>query len=67
MCKYAYYLTMDINKIRQLTSNKDKRVTMMFNDELWNMFKKACDEQGTKPTPMFENFILSYLEEKGLL
>ena len=58
---------MDINTIRQLTSNKDKRVTMMFNDTLWNKFKDACNQEGVKSTAKFENFMLTYLEEKGQL
>jgi hypothetical protein len=54
-------------KILKLTSNKTKRTTFMFNDELWDLFLKACKEDKTKPTPQIEKWILHYIDEKGLL
>lgn len=55
------------DKILNLTSNKTKRTTFMFNPELWELFKKACDSDNIKPTPLMERWILNYIEEKGLL
>lgn len=55
------------NKILELTSNKTKRTTLMFNSELWELFKKACEEDKTKPTPQIEKWILNYLDNKNLL
>ncbi|MEI8388875.1 MAG: hypothetical protein WCG23_03210 [bacterium] len=55
------------DKILELTRNKTKRTTLMFNPELWKLFKTACEQDNTKPTPKMEKWILNYLEEKGLL
>ncbi|KKP40224.1 MAG: hypothetical protein UR30_C0005G0005 [Candidatus Peregrinibacteria bacterium GW2011_GWC2_33_13] len=55
------------DKILELTSNKTKRTTLMFNPELWELFKTACEKDNTKPTPKMEKWILNYLDEKGLL
>lgn len=55
------------NKILELTSNKTKRTTLMFNSELWELFKKACEKDKTKPTPQIEKWILNYLDSKNLL
>lgn len=55
------------NKILELTSNKTKRTTLMFNLELWQLFKKACEEDKTKPTPQIEKWILNYIDSKNLL
>lgn len=57
----------NIEQIRELTSNKDKRVTLMFNNKLWETFRHQCEKENTKPTPMIENLILKYLDEKGIL
>ncbi len=53
--------------MHKLTKNKDKRVTMMFNNDLWEMFKNACEQENSKPTPEFEKFMLKFLANKGLL
>lgn len=55
------------NKILKLTSNKTKRTTLMFNFELWELFKKACEEDKTRPTPQIEKWILNYIDSKNLL
>lgn len=55
------------NRILELTSNKTKRTTLMFNAELWNLFKIACEEDKTKPTPQMERWILDYIDNKNLL
>lgn len=55
------------DRILSLTSNKTKRTTLMFNPELWELFKKACEEDKIKPTPQIEKWILNYIESKNLL
>lgn len=55
------------DRILELTSNKNKRTTLMFNSELWELFKKACENDKTKPTPSIEKWILNYLDKKNLL
>ena len=55
------------DKILELTSNKTKRTTLMFNPELWELFKKACEQDNTKPTSQIEKWILNYLDNKDML
>jgi len=55
------------DKIFELTRNKTKRTTLMFNHDLWELFKTACEKDNTKPTTKIEKWILNYLDEKGLL
>ena len=55
------------DRILELTSNKTKRTTFMFNSELWELFKKACEQDKTKPTTQIEKWILNYLDNKNLL
>jgi hypothetical protein len=55
------------DKILELTSNKSKRTTLMLNPELWRLFKEACEEDNTKPTPKIEKWVLNYLDEKNKL
>lgn len=54
-------------KILQLTSNKDRKVTLMFNDELWELFKECCDSEKSKITKKLEALIINYLDEQGKL
>lgn len=54
-------------KIIKLTNNKDKKVNLMFNNDLWELFKEACESENLKPTPKLEILILDYIESKGLL
>lgn len=54
-------------KIIQLTSNKDRKVTLMFNDELWELFKECCNSENSKITKKLETLIINYLDEKGKL
>lgn len=54
-------------KIMNLTRNKDRRVTLVVNRELWDLFLQACGEDKTKPTPKIEKWVLDYIDEKGLL
>ena len=53
--------------ILELTSKKDKRVTMQFNRKLWEMVVEELQKEGIKPTQFFEKCMLKYLEEKGRL
>ncbi len=55
------------DRILELTSNKNKRTTLMFNSELWDLFKKSCEEDKIKPTQKIEKWILNYIDEKNLL
>ncbi|GEM_PF-2888576 len=54
-------------KILEWMRNKKKKVTLQFNPEFWEEFKKACSEDGKKPIEIFERCMLKYLEEKGKL
>lgn len=54
-------------KIIKLTQNKDRKVTLMFNDELWENFKAASLADGFKVTSKLEQMMIDYLETKGLL
>lgn len=54
-------------RIIKLTNNKDRKVTLMFNDELWELFKSACETENSKITPKLETLIIDFIEEKGLL
>ncbi len=51
---------------KKLTTNKDKKVTLMFTDRLWEAFKGQCEKEQTKPTPMLEILIIKYLESKNV-
>ena len=55
------------DKIVDLLKNKDRRTSLVFNNELWELFLKACEMDNIKPTNKMEKFILKYLEEKELL
>lgn len=54
-------------RIIKLTNNKDRKVTLMFNDELWELFREACTQDGLKITPKLEILMLDFIEQKGLL
>lgn len=55
------------DKIVDLLKNKDRRTSLVFNNQLWEMFLSACETEKTKPTQQIEKFILKFLEEKGML
>ncbi len=42
------------DKIIDLTRNKTKKTSIMLNEELWDLFKKACADNGTTPTLKIE-------------
>lgn len=54
-------------KISELKTNKTKKVAFMFNDELWQLFKKTCENNQTKATWEVEKWILSYLDKNNML
>ncbi|MFI3300059.1 MAG: hypothetical protein R3Y28_01440 [Candidatus Gastranaerophilales bacterium] len=54
-----------LERFKKLTTNKDRRVTLMFTDELWETFKTECEKEHTKPTPQLEIMIYNYLNDKG--
>ena len=39
----------------------------MFNDELWQLFKKTCEVNKTKPTWEIEKWMLNYLDNNNVL
>ena len=57
----------ETEKISELKTNKTKKVAFMFNDELWLLFKKACELNKTKPTWEIEKLMLNYLDKNNLL
>ncbi|MFI3300303.1 MAG: plasmid partition protein ParG [Candidatus Gastranaerophilales bacterium] len=54
-------------KISELKTSKSRKVSFLFNDELWTLFKKACNNNKTKPTWEVEKWILNYLDKNNLL
>lgn len=61
-------LCMDKNtKILQLTNKKDRKVSLMFNNELWEKFQSACEQDNIKVTHKLESLMINFIEEKGLL
>lgn len=54
-------------KISDLTRNKCHKISLMFNDDLWLLFKQTCQDNKTKPTWEIEKWILSYLDRNNKL
>ena len=54
-------------KKEDLLRGKTKKFTTTFNPVLWELFVQEVEKEGKKPTHKLENFILEYLEEKGLV
>lgn len=55
------------DRIIDLLKNKDRRTSLVFNNELWELFLKSCEMENIKPTQQMEKFIIKFIEEKGLL
>lgn len=55
------------DKIIDLLRNKDRRTSLVFNNELWELFLKACETDNIKPTNKMEKFMIKFIQEKGLL
>lgn len=55
------------DRIIDLLKNKDRRTSLVFNNELWELFLQGCEKEKIKPTQQMEKFIIKFIEEKGLL
>ena len=55
------------DRIIDLTRNKTKKTSIMINDELWDLFKKACAKNSTTPTLKIEKWMVNYVEENKML
>lgn len=55
------------DKIIDLTRNKTKKTSIMLNEELWDLFKKACADNGTTPTLKIEKWMINFVDENGLI
>jgi len=55
------------DKIIDLTRNKTKKTSIMVNDELWELFKTACEKNNTTPTLTLEKCMINYVDENGLI
>ncbi len=51
----------------ELTSNKSKRVSLVFNEKFWDLFKTACEMDNVKMTNKIEEWAIEYIDSKGLL
>ena len=56
-----------VQKIINLTRSKTRKLTLMLNDELVEQFKCACEKNNTKPTKLFETWIIDYLDKNEML
>lgn len=64
---YGVILMSKSEKILNLTRNKTKQLCLTLNDELIELFKKACDDNKIKATQLFELWMIKYLEKNNLL
>ena len=55
------------HKISDLTRNKTKKTSIMINEELWDLFKKACIINQTTPTLKIEKWMINFIDENGLI
>lgn len=53
--------------IISLTKNKTRKLTLMLNDELLELFKKSCKKNNIKLTTLIEGWIIDYIDENGFL
>ena len=49
--------------IVDLLRNKTRKVTLMFNPKLWEIFKKRAEKDKESPTQKIEKLIINHLEE----
>jgi len=54
-------------RIIDLTHNKTKKTSIMINDELWDLFKKACKINKTTPTSKIEKWMINFVDENNLI
>jgi hypothetical protein len=55
------------DKIIDLTKNKTKKTSIMINEELWELFKTACQKNDTTKTLKIEKWLINFVDENGLL
>ena len=55
------------DKIIDLMHNKTKKTSIMINEELWDLFKKACSDNNTTPTLKIEKWMINFIDENGLI
>ena len=55
------------DRIIDLTLNKTKNMSIMVNEELWELFKQACASNKTIPTNKIEKWMINFVDECGLL
>lgn len=55
------------DRIIDLTRNKTKKTSIMINEELWELFKKACSKNSTTPTLKIEKWMVNYVDENEML
>ncbi len=56
-----------LKTVFELTSNKKKRVSLVFNERLWSLFQKCCQGEMKSATAKIEELILQYLDDKNAL
>ncbi len=54
----------DLQK-KYLTKDKTKKLTLMLNEKLVQLFKNAAEENNIKVTQLIEAWILKYLEDNN--
>ena len=60
-------MTNKIERIIDLTKNKTKKMSVMVNDELWDLFKQACAKHNITPTNKIEKWMINFVDENGLI
>jgi len=60
-------MTDKTDKIIDLTRNKTKKMSLMVNEELWELFKTACAKNNTIPTYKIEKWMINFIDENNLL
>lgn len=54
-------------KIINLITNKTKQFSITINNDLFDLFKKACEKNNTKPTRLIEIWMIDYLDKHNML
>lgn len=52
---------------KYLTKDKTKKLTLMLNEKLVQLFKNTAEENNIKVTQLMETWILKYLEDNNKL
>ena len=60
-------MTGKTDRIIDLTRNKTKKMSIMVNEELWELFKTACTMNKTIPTNKIEKWMVNFVDENNLL